>query len=464
MDDKSAHPMDGRHRYPRGRLGGRPEKPDAPRRLYHPPLVSRPYPPLFGTPPLAESLLERLSEPPPPDLVFIVGPEGTIHYCNRAAADRSDSDVLGNSLLDYIVSDDRETVRLALEPVFRGDGPRGFDTKGMSPFVDGAVYECRVAPNERDGRVVSATVIARDVTESRAAEQRLKTARDRLRSQLDASTQEVKHLKEQLVEHGARRLERDRLHAIIDAAGEALIVIDPETGKFVDVNDTACRWLGHPRDKLLTLTTADVDVEFSLDVSDRPEELLAEARAAPRPVIETGEVIRRSDGSSFAVEVSLLERRVAGREYVLVIARDVATRGNRAAEGQSDDATSGVNRGRTVLVIDRDREVLSAVTEVLDRAGIQTVTTETPLAGAEVMRPHSGEIGAVLLGSGSDLDDINEVVSRIHHADPGVPIVLMSDQILDDELEDGTLSGVVGLVRKPIYPLALIEQVRRALR
>ncbi len=486
-------------------------------------------------------------------------------------------------LLDYVAPENRDASRRGLDHVFTVGESGGFELRGAPPFMPGAVYECRVAPNERDGRVVSATVIARDVTQLRSAEQRSRAARERLRAELETTSAELKSLQARLLDFGARDLERDRLRALIDDAGEALFVIDPVSGAFVDVNQTACRWFGHSRDKLLKMTSVDLDLGFLLDSPDEPRDHVADTRATARPAIRTGEVVRRSDGTSFTIEVSTVHRRVAGREYVLVLARNIDVGQRREAESREpDDGYRGLfelshdpmylsgrdgsvadanpaacrlfgysreefvglpasklytkpgdirafqqavgahgmvqdldvelvtraakiirarltvkyrstpdasirgyqclirpvsqelptagsrpqrfQRGRTVLVIDQDHEVLETVTDVLDRAGIPTVTTETPLAGVEVMRPQSGDIGAVLLGLDDNEGEPVEILRRVHHADTTVPIVLMSDELLGDDVEEGTLPGVVGVVRKPIYPLALVEQVRHAIR
>jgi len=45
-----------------------------------------------------------------------------------------------------------------------------------------------------------------------------------------------------------------RFRALLDQAGESILVIDPRTHQLVDLNDTACRQLGYRREELLDMT------------------------------------------------------------------------------------------------------------------------------------------------------------------------------------------------------------------
>src|SRR5271156_1165716 len=46
--------------------------------------------------------------------------------------------------------------------------------------------------------------------------------------------------------------------ALSDRSNDGIEVIDPETGRFLDVNETACRAHGYTRDEYLTLSVPDV--------------------------------------------------------------------------------------------------------------------------------------------------------------------------------------------------------------
>jgi PAS domain S-box-containing protein len=113
--------------------------------------------------------------------------------------------------------------------------------------------------------------------------------------------------------------------ALIDRATDSIEVIDPATGRFVDVNETACRSHGYTRAEYLALGVPDVDPL----VAARPwRAVVEERRRAGGGIVETRH--RRKDGSTFPVEVSLGFVRL-GREYMVAVVRDTTDR-KRAEE------------------------------------------------------------------------------------------------------------------------------------
>ena len=108
--------------------------------------------------------------------------------------------------------------------------------------------------------------------------------------------------------------------ALIDQSNDAVEVLDPDTLRFLDVNDKACKDLGYTRDELLGMTVFDIDLngqEICRSAS------LEKLRATGSIVRES--VHKRKDGSSFPVEISVkfvpLER-----SYFVTVARDITDR------------------------------------------------------------------------------------------------------------------------------------------
>jgi len=107
---------------------------------------------------------------------------------------------------------------------------------------------------------------------------------------------------------------------LIDHSSDIIEVVDPETGRIIDANATACAKLGYSRDELLQLRIADVD----------PEATPALFAARNRQTGGNGGVVfeshhRRKDGHVFPVEVSL-SRAQLEREYGVVVVRDITAR------------------------------------------------------------------------------------------------------------------------------------------
>ena len=117
-------------------------------------------------------------------------------------------------------------------------------------------------------------------------------------------------------------LELARFRAIMDQSDETILVVDPETARFIDVNKTACRELGYSREELLRLGPAQIVVNF-------PFEDHARWKAHVENVKETSSFLvrytehRRKDGSSFPVQTMLSYHSFEGRNYLLAISRDM---------------------------------------------------------------------------------------------------------------------------------------------
>lgn len=130
------------------------------------------------------------------------------------------------------------------------------------------------------------------------------------------------------------RLFRD----LIDNSNDAVEVIDPETLRFLDVNDKSCRDLGYGREELMSMTVPDIDPTFGRATMDMIDEQVLKSGAA---VFER--LHRRKDGSSFPVEIGLRFIDIGKQTYVLSIARDITER------KQAEEALQRTNRAlRTI--------------------------------------------------------------------------------------------------------------------
>lgn len=107
---------------------------------------------------------------------------------------------------------------------------------------------------------------------------------------------------------------------LIDYSSDAVIVVDPETSRFLDVNERACRDLGYTREELLSLSVADIDP--TADDSSR-RATFSELLSKDALLKET--IHRRKDGSIYPVEVSL-KHVTLDRNYVIGVTRDISER------------------------------------------------------------------------------------------------------------------------------------------
>lgn len=79
---------------------------------------------------------------------------------------------------------------------------------------------------------------------------------------------------------------------LLDHSNDAVFVVDPETGRILDVNETATRQLGYDRDELTALTIPDIDTE--LPSREAWRSFVRELRAAESTTFQ-GEIRREED-------------------------------------------------------------------------------------------------------------------------------------------------------------------------
>jgi len=107
---------------------------------------------------------------------------------------------------------------------------------------------------------------------------------------------------------------------LIDHINDAIEIIDPETGRFLDVNEQACLAHGFTREEYLTLTVPQLYPQ----IAERPwAEVLEEERQAGFRVFESEH--QRKDGSVYPVELNTNYIRL-DRDYLLAVVRDITER------------------------------------------------------------------------------------------------------------------------------------------
>ncbi len=138
--------------------------------------------------------------------------------------------------------------------------------------------------------------------------------------------------------------------ALIDRSNDSIEVIDPETGRFLDVNETACLAHGYTRDEYLTLSVRGVAPTSDPAAWGRNLEQLR--RLGSR--LHVG-LHRRKDGSTFPVEVNITYVRLK-RDYIVAVVRDVTERRRAEEEARrTADLLRAVADGTTDAVFVKDR-------------------------------------------------------------------------------------------------------------
>ena len=104
---------------------------------------------------------------------------------------------------------------------------------------------------------------------------------------------------------------------LVDRSNDAFEVIDPESGRFLDVSERGCTDLGYSREELLGLHVFEIDT--TLARATWPARLAA-IRASGAVKVEGAH--RRKNGEVYPVEVNIRLVRL-DREYMVAVVRDI---------------------------------------------------------------------------------------------------------------------------------------------
>ncbi len=109
--------------------------------------------------------------------------------------------------------------------------------------------------------------------------------------------------------------------ALIDQSSDAIEVIDPQTGRLIDVNETAGQRLGYSREEMLSMSIPDLEVAAVTPASlvNHLEEI---KKVGFKLVLGRH---RRKDGSTFPIEVSVKYIHL-DRDYLVAVIRDITER------------------------------------------------------------------------------------------------------------------------------------------
>lgn len=130
------------------------------------------------------------------------------------------------------------------------------------------------------------------------------------------------------------------LYALVEQSHDGIILLKSASGRFCDMNPTACRLLGYERDALLGTSAADLHGPLA-----RPwaAVLNSALRASPPPRSKTV-VIAGQAGAPTIYNLAINQANFEGTSYLLVVARDITdcdlaplnTRLERALSSPSD--------------------------------------------------------------------------------------------------------------------------------
>jgi two-component system, cell cycle sensor histidine kinase and response regulator CckA len=199
----------------------------------------------------------------------------------------SADEMIGISIMRLIPADRQDEENHILGKIKRGENVEHFET--LRQTKGGQLIDVSVTASpikNAEGKVIGASKVARDITERKQAEASLSLFR-----------------------------------SLIDQSSDGIEIIDPETGRFLDVNETACQRLGYKRDELLSMSVPDIEA-VAVDFTSW-HKLVEELHQSGFKIIEGRH--KRKDGSTFPVEVSVRYIKL-DRDYLIAAVRDITER------------------------------------------------------------------------------------------------------------------------------------------
>lgn len=174
----------------------------------------------------------------------------------------------------------------------------------------------------------------------------------------DQHIAELTELKQRLEQETAQRMQVEaaarQSRLMLDGSADAVFLVDRESLKFLDVNETACARMGYSREELLTMGPQDIYPDHTpTEIGEMIKQMSVSGETSW--TLEDTHV--RKDGTTFPVELHIRLINSAGRQMFVTVARDITARkrAEQAALSQLKLAETYFNHSVSCLVIlDKD--------------------------------------------------------------------------------------------------------------
>jgi len=116
----------------------------------------------------------------------------------------------------------------------------------------------------------------------------------------------------------------ERFQAIYDNMLEAVLILDPATGRVVDVNRTTCELFSYSRPEALALTLLEICSDDGSVPESEPMARLALAAKGIPQLLDF--IVRKKTATLFWADISMQKAEINGEELVIALVRDISER------------------------------------------------------------------------------------------------------------------------------------------
>jgi PAS domain S-box-containing protein len=125
------------------------------------------------------------------DTVIEVDREGNVLYINRSPRNGETTQMVGQKVYDCIAEEHHGRVRDALRTVFTPGNEVSYEARAQSGKHGATWHEARLGPVREEGDIVGATIVARDITAVKRAEEERTRSENKFRNLVESMTDVV---------------------------------------------------------------------------------------------------------------------------------------------------------------------------------------------------------------------------------------------------------------------------------
>lgn len=248
-------------------------------------------------------------------------------------------------MLGYRPDEKEQLIGRSIKDFLCADVHAGFDKKFPQLLKQGRVQGSEVDYVRKDGSIINGSVDGRVGHDVRGRFQ-----------QTHCVVHNITQRKQ-----SERQLRRFR--ALLDESRDAIYVIDPQDGRFLDTNPAAFEMTGFTKEEMHSKRV--IDIEAHITTMEQWRDHVADLRKQGAMLLEGGH--RSKSGQVIPVEVSVRYVQDAEGEFVVAVARDVSERkqAEQLMKHQLDELRSwyDITLGRENRVLELKQEVNALLRE-----------------------------------------------------------------------------------------------------